>query len=133
MSVKQTWMVWERDIGGRDQLILLALADMADDFGGSLFPSMEYISWKTGLSVDTIRRSLRELAASGVLEKLEDATPRRSARYRLQLARLPLKSAYIRKRPSDQGSQIATSEVAGCEGRGRKLPSDPTNLSLIHI
>lgn len=131
MSVKQTWMVWERQIGGRDQQILLALADMCDDTGGSLFPSMEYLAWKTGLSVDTIRRALRSLAAVGALIKLSDPTPRMSARYRLNLDVLPKKPVFVKKRGDIEGWQSARSGVANCQVRGSKLLPDPVSDPII--
>ena len=92
MSIKQMLMVWEREIGdGKYQQILLAMADKADEEGGSLYPSLDYLAWMTELHKNTVRRKINALIKMGVLEVIEEATPRRSAQYQLHLNKLPYK------------------------------------------
>ena len=61
MSGKQTGKVWDLDVSGRQQLVLLALADNAHHDGTHCFPGNDLLAWKTGYSVRTIKRVLAEL------------------------------------------------------------------------
>ncbi len=67
MSVRVMSRVWEMpDIAGTELLVLLALADFADD-SGSCWPSMETIAAKTRLSDRGARKIIRRLEEKGVL------------------------------------------------------------------
>lgn len=59
-------LVWKSYAGGGgDLLVMLALADRADDEGGSLFPSVPTIAKKTRLSERQVQRILRNLEDEG--------------------------------------------------------------------
>jgi len=49
-------------------LVLLALADDADDTGGSCYPSLERIAARARMSVSGARRALQRLEAAGLVE-----------------------------------------------------------------
>lgn len=67
MSVKISHWVWqESDAKGNDLLVLLALADNAND-QGECWPSMAYLANKTRLHTNTIRKRLNSLRASGIV------------------------------------------------------------------
>jgi DNA-binding MarR family transcriptional regulator len=110
VSVKQMGMVWELDLPPNHKIVLLAYADHADDDGGSVFPSLGRIAHKTGYSKDQVRRISRELADAGLMEKVQDATPRRGAEYELHLERgsklLPLKKRGVANDPSPVGAPV---------------------------
>ena len=73
MSVKATSWVWQESKSeGADRLVLLALADFADE-AGRCFGSWGTLEGKTRLSRSTIVRSLRRLEASGDLSKVEES------------------------------------------------------------
>ena len=73
MSVKATSWVWhESRCEGPDRLVLLALADFADEHG-RCFGSWGTLEQKTRLSRSTIIRSLKRLEASGDLAKVEES------------------------------------------------------------
>lgn len=80
-------LVWKLDLPPNQRLVLLAYADHADDEGGSVFPSLGRIAWKTGYSRDQVRRISRELANSKLIEKVKDAGSQRGVEYRLRLER----------------------------------------------
>lgn len=66
MTVKvTTWVFDHSEATGSDRLVLLALADHADDETWSCWPSMQRIARKARLSESTTRRALQSLAASG--------------------------------------------------------------------
>jgi hypothetical protein len=83
--------VWKRQCDRAEQSLLLALADHADDNGGSLFPSQELLAWKTGYSVAQVRRILGRLKTAKVLIELKRGRRGRATEYRLMVSALPLK------------------------------------------
>jgi hypothetical protein len=71
MSVAATSFVWERsEAEGADRLVLLALADFADE-NGNCFGSWGKLEQKTRLSRATVARCLRRLQDSGDLLMVE--------------------------------------------------------------
>jgi GNAT superfamily N-acetyltransferase len=84
MSAKATNWVWEESQStGSARLVLLALADWANE-KGVCFGSYRGLAKKTRLSVATVTRSLRELEAAGEVKQLEPggfgtADPRKPA------------------------------------------------------
>lgn len=72
MSIKLMAQLWEHaDVTGSELLVLLALADFANDDGSSIYPAMKTIASKARLSVDQARRVVHKLIDSGVLELVE--------------------------------------------------------------
>lgn len=53
--------VWATDLPPYQKYVLLALADYANDRGGSVFPRQAVLAAKTSLSERTVRRALSEL------------------------------------------------------------------------
>lgn len=96
MSVKLMGKVWELDIDTPQQIVLLALADHADDDGNNVKPSIGRIAWKTNYSVRTIQRIMRALRTKKVLFVSVAASRRSPTIYRLDLSNLPLKAPYRR-------------------------------------
>lgn len=68
MSIKVMNWVWENaQAKGHCRLVLLAIADCADDNGMNAFPSQPKLADKTLLTVRTIRRVIRQLETDGYL------------------------------------------------------------------
>jgi hypothetical protein len=87
MSVKQMGMVWDLDLPANKKFVLLAYADHADDEGGSVFPSLARVAYKTGYSRDQVRRISKELREANLMMLVEKATHNRPAEYKLTLER----------------------------------------------
>lgn len=69
MSIGLMSLVWKSRIdGARKRLVLLALADAAND-EGACWPSVETIGRKAGCAVSTARGILAELEAEGILTR----------------------------------------------------------------
>lgn len=67
MSIRIMTQVWERPLRSTaHKLVLLALADHADD-DGNCWPSLHRIAAKSGLTVRTVQRHLRDLEGDGHL------------------------------------------------------------------
>jgi hypothetical protein len=68
MSVKVMTWVWERSpVAGNERLVLLAIADSAEDDGRNAWPSVATLARKTRLDPRTVQRVIRRLQDSGHL------------------------------------------------------------------
>ncbi len=86
MSVRVMAWVWaESKAEPTDRLVLLAIADCANDAGADAYPSMAALTKKTGLHERSVQRSLARLVAIGELVVQPNAGPRGCNRYRLPL------------------------------------------------
>lgn len=69
MSIRVMSWVWEQSAAeGLDRLVLLAIADNADDRGGNAWPSVETLRLKAKVSERTVQRAIRRLVALGELQ-----------------------------------------------------------------
>ena len=73
MSIKVTSLVWQNYCGsGSELLTLLALADRANDEGGSLFMSMKAIAKKIRLSESQARKLVHNLLDQDYLKVVKN-------------------------------------------------------------
>ncbi|ASI92471.1 helix-turn-helix domain-containing protein [Vibrio mediterranei] len=69
MSIKVMSWVWDvSTLKGSDKLLMLCLADHADD-NGMCWPSIETMARKSGISVSTVKSTLKKLEGAGWLTK----------------------------------------------------------------
>lgn len=63
-------MVWqsEAELTGSELLVLLAMADYADDNGGTVYPSMASLGKKSRMSADQARRVIKKLVDMKLVE-----------------------------------------------------------------
>jgi hypothetical protein len=73
MSVRLMAMVWDMDMKAVDKIILLALADYADD-DGVCWPKQGTVAIKTGVTRQTVNQKMKQMEESGVLEKKDGRT-----------------------------------------------------------
>lgn len=73
MSVKVMAAVWELKLTAPQLIVMLALADHADDEGRNAYPSLARLAWKTGYSESTVRRILKQLSDTAILDREERA------------------------------------------------------------
>lgn len=111
MSIAIMTAVWNSgDHSGGKLLLLLALADWANDDGGSVFPSLATLALKTRMNERSVRRLLRELEADGTIERVREATNRRPTEYRIGGAYCPpnsLQGGHISPPNTAQGGRNA--------------------------
>lgn len=65
MSNKAITWAWSQDVAPREKLVLICLADAANDEDWKCWPSQRHVANKTGYSIATIKRSMKSLEASG--------------------------------------------------------------------
>ena len=88
MSVKVSSWVWEHSQAtGNDRLVLLCIADIANDDGEALsYPrSQSFIQRKTHLSRSAVRARLKSLVDLGELELVDQGTGRVQSGYRIPM------------------------------------------------
>lgn len=86
MSVRVMSWVWERSQSGPTQrLVLLAIADCANDRGADAYPATSTIAKKTGLSERGVRKAIAELETLGELKVDYKAGPKGCNRYRVTI------------------------------------------------
>ncbi|MFW6198811.1 MAG: helix-turn-helix domain-containing protein [Acidobacteriota bacterium] len=95
MSVKLMGEVWGLELDHNKQVVLLALADHADDDGRNAYPGVDRLAWKTGYHERTVRRVLTSLEKEGLLEVEGD---KRGGRGRTTMYRLRLEKG-VKKPP----------------------------------
>lgn len=68
MSAFCTAAVWEMDLPANDKIVLLKLADVADDNGQSIYMAQDTIAKQCGCSVRTVKRIFKKYTDSGLLK-----------------------------------------------------------------
>ena len=87
MSIRLMSMVFEaQSLTGTQKLVLLSLADHANDDGLSIYPSQATTARRTSLSEREVRRVLLELEDLTIIHKVKGARQHRSAEYTLDVA-----------------------------------------------
>jgi hypothetical protein len=69
MSIKLMSLVWDLDLPPGDKLVLLALADQANDEGLQCWPAVATIAKRSGQGERTVRRCIADLEAKGHLTR----------------------------------------------------------------
>ena len=109
MSFTLLTQVWQLKLSPRQQHVLLAMADYADDDGRNCFPSQPRLAWKTGYTTKTIQRTIPELIAIGVVKVMRAATNKAPPRYQLCLdmveIKAPFRSEYDESRVDNLSTQ----------------------------
>jgi hypothetical protein len=70
VSIKLMSLVWDLDLAAGEKLVLLALADQANDEGVQCWPSVATIGKRSGQGERTVRRILRQLEDAGHITSL---------------------------------------------------------------
>lgn len=111
MSIRVMAQVWDYEWEPTVQLTVLALADWANDEGGHIFPTIDLVAWKVGVSERTIQRIFAQLRKDGVLVTVKKAFHHRPAEYRLNLSRGVKKSPHVSSYDTGDTLEGVTAEV----------------------
>lgn len=134
MAHKATTWAWETKLPGTRKLVLLALADMADEHN-SCYPGQERLAEMTSMAVSTVRRSLGELERDGLIVRArrsrQDGT-RTSDRYRLVVAAQPVN---LTSGQSDAPNRSNTTRSTGQPDRAyepssKEPPEEPSDKRI---
>ena len=135
MSIYLMSVVWTLDLPRHVVFFLLTLADHASDDGTNIYPSIRYLSWKTGYSERQIQRLLKILLQEGILRILVEATHDFPNHYQMNLEFCKKKLPFDRgdkKSPHIRGDKQFRQVVTNVVGRGDTIPSPkpPIETSL---
>ena len=117
MSIKVTSWVWESaDCEASDLLILLAMADFADDHGGNIFPSVATLAAKSRKSERAVQYSLRRLESRGLIVVEAGDKGHRPRKYRIAMPNSGMHDLHPSDSPGVQGSTSrgARVDIEGC-------------------
>jgi hypothetical protein len=96
MSIKLMDRVWSLDLRNEGEyLVLLALADNANDEGTQCYPSQRRIAWKTGMSVRGVQAVLARLIKKGLVEILAKGNQYSPTQFALHLDKGLQKQKFI--------------------------------------
>jgi biotin operon repressor len=128
MSIKAMNWVWEQGRAeGSDRLVLLALADFADD-NGDCFGSWETMSRKTRLGRSTIARSVKRLKESGELIEIEQSRVV-GGRNMATVWRIPVKGGCQAEK-----REVSEEDVGGVKlGPGGCQAGTPTQMNVTEL
>ena len=88
MSIRMISAAIDLDLSPSDKLILILLANNANDETGDCFPSQSYLAKRSGLSRGSVNRVIKRLVIAGLVDiipQYRDDGGRRSNRYRLNM------------------------------------------------
>lgn len=82
--------VWHSDLDADLKPLAATLADIGDDDGSSIYPSVGFVCWRLGRSDSCVRDGMRKLREIGVLEVVEPGGGRhKPTEYRMVEDKLP--------------------------------------------
>lgn len=150
MSVKVMGMVFDAtDISSTQKLVMLALADYANEEGRSIYPSVETISKRTSLTERAVRKTLSDLRKRGVIVIVKRSGQHRANEYAIDVTTLkgmsrpapdaPLKKSDLNLVPSrpesssarpapdapDPPLSVIDPPVSDAKKKRRSAPRDP--------
>jgi len=113
MSVELMSIVFGTDkdlLPPNEKLVVLALADHANDEGMHIYPSIERIALKTSFSERNIMRMLKELRDKKVLDVVKKANAQRPTEYSIN-------RSILEGRQSVRGDKLSSRGVTSCPKR----------------
>ena len=126
--------VWKLADPAAQKIVLLKLADCANDAGANAFPSVATMARECGLSERSVQNALRRLTSSGRIDVQAPATRYTSTIYRVMGARgAPLAGPGVRhpdgaRGANNDGSGVHVERIMGAGGA-----PDPLKRSIKEI
>jgi len=134
MSIRLMSDVWKTDLPTTEKMVLLVIADHANDEGTEAWPSQATIAKKASISVRTVQRAVNSLVRAGYLRMEKHAggsascrDDRRPHRYTINLGRLRGGNTTTRNLRHDLEADNDTTSTPVTErlSRPKKHPLDP--------
>ena len=111
MSALLMGQVFYLPIPSNHKIILLALADHAQDDGSSVFPSHRRLALKSSTSERNVRRVIKELGSEGWLIKVSGSAPGKACEYQLAADRIMSTATTERHRHRPEGTSTEYKEI----------------------
>lgn len=114
MSVHVSSKVWRLRLPPVEKLVMLKLADCADDQGRNAYPAVQTIADEVGVNARTVQRAIRGLLSAGLIELTAAANRYRPNCYRLY----PDRGDVLTPQEEGRGDTGVASGVTSTTGRG---------------
>lgn len=130
MSGKTTGKVWDLKLTPAKQIVLLALADKADQNDEHITPGIPLVSWMTGYSERQVQRIVKSLIADGLLVVTGESARHKPTSYRINVAAGIQKPLYVKRSdkmsPLENDKMSPLNEKVGVtsHGRGKSFRGD---------
>jgi hypothetical protein len=128
MSTTQTALVWPIQLPMSAKMVLVSLADQAND-EGFCWPSIESLSVRTCMCERAVQKALRALEAMGLLQVVERGSSRRTNQYWLRvrewLAAQPKPAALEVDEPFQQAKAAAPEKAPATPHQVHPEPGAP--------
>ncbi|MHB8654994.1 MAG: hypothetical protein ACYDA9_14080 [Terriglobia bacterium] len=131
MSGLLAGLVWLSDLEPELKPLAATLADIANDDGTSIYPSVAYVAWRLGRSERHVQYGLQKLTGFGILEVVAHENGGRSntVEYRLIRSKLPAREEWALIRKGAKCVKGANGDDKGCKvAQERVNPSAPYPL-----
>lgn len=113
--------VWQSDLASHLKPLAAALADIANDDGTSIYPSVAYMAWLLGKERRSVQLGLSQLKALGIIEALgsEKGGRGKPTEYRLLEASLPKRIPWKELRKGAENAPFTETKGASDDVKGR--------------
>lgn len=139
MSKSLESLVWKSDLNPELKPIAAVMADMGNDDGLGIYPSVAYLAWLLGRSERFIQSGLKKLCKMGVLDRVSNAAGGRglTPRYRLSGESLPERPTWDETRKGEICAPFrkgAIHDQKGANGseKGARFAPDPSVDPLLN-
>lgn len=135
MSIRLMSDVWRTDLPTVEKMVLLVIADHANDEGTQSYPSQQTIATKASISVRTVQRSVNTLVQRGYIRVFKGQggsancrDDRRPHLYQINISKLRHDTVTAREaRPDIEDSNGATiTTITGRQSRPMNHPIEPS-------
>src|SRR6266446_7761289 len=111
--------VWQSDLPRKLKPLTAALADIANDDGTSIYPSVAYVAWLLSSSRRFVQGGMAKLRALGVLEVVANPGGGRSltVEYRMMEEKLPSRPAWRSVRKGANRASFSRSEMGALQNQ----------------
>lgn len=133
--------VWLSDLARELKPLAATLADIANDDGTSIYPSVAYVAWRLSCSERSVQAGLAELREAGILERVANEFGGRTltTEYRLIEAKLPKREPWQTTRKGENPAPFsptrtrrkgAIRDAKGCNLRHKRVKQASPDSSL---
>ena len=131
MSIKLMTAVFDSALEKAEKVVALSYADHADDRGKNIFPSIEYMAWKTGYSERSVQRATNALVEKSIL--IPDGTgPNGTNRWQMIAKNLPERPPFKRGDKMSGGDTVSPGGVTFCHNGGDTVSPKPSVESSVN-
>lgn len=130
MSIKVMSLVWDTPLDTSTLVVLMALADHANEAGASSYPGNNRLAHKTSMSVRMVQKNLKHLEEHGLIRRAKYAKGGRGMAVEWEI-NVPLLQTMNQSSPFLQNHELC--DRKGCRLRHKTMnPSSPQPSGTIN-